>query len=229
MLMRSLEQAGRCDRGAVRPPRRATGARPAYSSSVSSTSARAGTTTRRAPLVRRPEEVDSRAARERVRVARALEPRPSSAPARGELLTPRSGADPCRHTRDRRATARGRARGHRPSTSSASSGPRCATRTVRRRSRRRTLRRSFGRCMCIAMWTVRWWLSRAAAHEAARCSRRPTPAAVGQGGGSSRRRADGGPRHQGRPLRIHARKDRDRWQNGQFRTPRHIIRLMVTT
>jgi type I restriction enzyme M protein len=33
------------------------------------------------------------------------------------------------------------------------------------------------------------------------------------------------PRHQGRPVRVHALQDRvRRRQNGQFRTPRHIIR-----
>ena len=38
----------------------------------------------------------------------------------------------------------------------------------------------------------------------------PHAGAAGQGGGPARRRADGGPRHQGRPLRVHARQDRQR-------------------
>ena len=38
----------------------------------------------------------------------------------------------------------------------------------------------------------------------------PTPALLGQGRGPDRRRADGGPRHQGRPLRVHAGQDRQR-------------------
>ncbi len=38
----------------------------------------------------------------------------------------------------------------------------------------------------------------------------PHAGAAGQGGGPARRRADGGPRHQGRPLRVHARQDRHR-------------------
>ena len=38
----------------------------------------------------------------------------------------------------------------------------------------------------------------------------PDAGAAGQGGGPARRRADGGPRHQGRPVRVHARQDRQR-------------------
>jgi type I restriction enzyme M protein len=55
----------------------------------------------------------------------------------------------------------------------------------------------------------------------------PTPALLGQGRRSPRRDPDGGSRHQGRPLRIHAVKIATAGQNGQFRTPRHIIALMV--
>ena len=51
--------------------------------------------------------------------------------------------------------------------------------------------------------------------------------AAHQGRGLARRAPDGGPRHQGRHLRVHARQDRAAGQNGQFRTPRHIIQLMV--
>ena len=36
----------------------------------------------------------------------------------------------------------------------------------------------------------------------------PHPRPAGQGGGHDRPRADAGPRHQGRPLRVHARQDR---------------------
>ena len=36
----------------------------------------------------------------------------------------------------------------------------------------------------------------------------PDAGAAGEGGRPARRRADGGPRHQGRPLRVHARQDR---------------------
>ena len=55
----------------------------------------------------------------------------------------------------------------------------------------------------------------------------PTPALLVQGGGPAGRSAHGLPGHQGRPLRIHAGKIATAGQNGQFRTPRHIIRLMV--
>ena len=55
----------------------------------------------------------------------------------------------------------------------------------------------------------------------------PTPGAARQGRRSARRHPDGGSRHQGRPLRIHAGKIATAGQNGQFRTPRHIIALMV--
>ena len=56
----------------------------------------------------------------------------------------------------------------------------------------------------------------------------PTPGAAGQGRRHARRDPDGGPRHQGRPLRVHAlARSPPPGQNGQFRTPRHIIALMV--
>ena len=48
-----------------------------------------------------------------------------------------------------------------------------------------------------------------APHEG-RALHHPHAGAAGQGGGPARRRADGGPRHQGRPLRVHARQDRHR-------------------
>ena len=48
-----------------------------------------------------------------------------------------------------------------------------------------------------------------APHEG-RALHHPDAGAAGQGGGPARRRADGGPRHQGRPLRVHARQDRHR-------------------
>ncbi len=48
-----------------------------------------------------------------------------------------------------------------------------------------------------------------APHEG-RALHHPHAGAAGQGGGHARPRADGGPRHQGRPLRVHARQDRHR-------------------
>ena len=48
-----------------------------------------------------------------------------------------------------------------------------------------------------------------APHEG-RALHHPHAGAAGQGGGPARPRADGGPRHQGRPLRVHARQDRQR-------------------
>ena len=48
-----------------------------------------------------------------------------------------------------------------------------------------------------------------APHEG-RALHHPDAGAAGQGGGHARPRADGGPRHQGRRLRVHARQDRHR-------------------
>ncbi len=48
-----------------------------------------------------------------------------------------------------------------------------------------------------------------APHEG-RALHHPDAGAARQGGGPARRRADGGPRHQGRRLRVHARQDRHR-------------------
>ena len=48
-----------------------------------------------------------------------------------------------------------------------------------------------------------------APHEG-RALHHPHARAAGQGGGPARPGADGGPRHQGRPLRVHARQDRHR-------------------
>ena len=48
-----------------------------------------------------------------------------------------------------------------------------------------------------------------APHEG-RALHHPDAGAAGQGRGPDRRRADGGSRHQGRPLRVHARQDRHR-------------------
>ena len=55
----------------------------------------------------------------------------------------------------------------------------------------------------------------------------PTPGLLAKVVDLIDRNTDGGPRHQGRCLRVHAGKIASAGQNGQFRTPRHIIRLMV--
>ena len=55
----------------------------------------------------------------------------------------------------------------------------------------------------------------------------PTPALLARVVDLLDARADGGPRHQGRHLRIHARQDRQRRAERPVPHPRHIIRLMV--
>ena len=55
----------------------------------------------------------------------------------------------------------------------------------------------------------------------------PTPGAARQGRRQARQARHGRPRHQGRRLRVHAGKIATAGQNGQFRTPRHIIAMMV--
>ena len=55
----------------------------------------------------------------------------------------------------------------------------------------------------------------------------PEPAASRQGRRQARQARDGRPRHQGRRLRIHAAEIATAGQNGQFRTPRHVIAIMV--
>ncbi len=55
----------------------------------------------------------------------------------------------------------------------------------------------------------------------------PDAAVAQPGGRHARRDPDGGPGHQRRPVRVHALQDRLSRVNGQFRTPSHIIKLMV--